>query len=203
MTRILRPDDPRALDVGLSGRDMVVLARLVRAGVPVVASFVVTTESGALEDPEVEAALIRGYDDLSGGRGLEVEVTVHGPRHHDDPTGGVHEVLGITDLFAAVAACRTRAAASVARAYGPDGAEAEVHAAIMVHRADQDAVRGAASSDGGLGAPAGPYADAALSRQVDALRAQVSQILGGPVELEWTASGQDVRVVAARPAHDA
>jgi hypothetical protein len=209
VTRILRPEDPRALDVELCGPDMVVLARLFRAGVPVVASFVVTTESGALEDPEVEAALIRAYDNLSGGRGLEVPVTVRGPQH-DGLT--LRDVLGAEDLLAAVAACRTRAAASVARPYGPGGAEAEVHPAILVHRADEDALRGTVSSEGKPGVHAGPCAlpaaanapqapvEAQLSCQVDALEAQVSQVLEGPVEVEWTASGHDVRVVAARPA---
>lgn len=148
MTRVLRLMDPRATDVGLSGHPMATLARLAADGVPVPAGFIVTTECGALDDPEVEAAVFRGYDDLGDGRGAVPAVTTRSSPGCEDKVGPsaagmfatVLEVVGLADLFAAIDECRRSALSEHARSYV--GGPAETHMAVGVMRMVRPEVSG-------------------------------------------------------------
>jgi phosphoenolpyruvate synthase/pyruvate phosphate dikinase len=123
VTRVLDLGDPRASDTALAGRKMATLATLKAAALPVPPAFVLTTEAGALEDPEVESAVLRAYDRL----GRDVPVSVRSSADTEDGTrqsaagmyGTVLDVVGGDALLAALATCRASAELSHVRAPRP------------------------------------------------------------------------------------
>lgn len=124
MTRVLRLSDPRARDVRLSGLRMSTMARIAADGVAVPPGFVVTTECGEWGDPEAEAAVFRGYDDLGDGHGALPVVSARSSPASEDltaPPGGsfepVPDVASLPELFAAIDACRGSACADQGRPY--------------------------------------------------------------------------------------
>jgi hypothetical protein len=126
MTRVLKLSDPRAADIRLSGLRMATLARLAADGVEVPPGFVVTTECGEWGDPEAEAAVFRGYDDLGDGHGgLPVVYVQASPASEDlaAPAGGTFEpqrgISSLAELFTAIDACRGSARPEQGRPYHP------------------------------------------------------------------------------------
>lgn len=125
MTRVLRLSDPRAQDVRLSGLRMSAMARIAADGVAVPPGFVVTTECGEWGDPEAEAAVFRGYDDLGDGHGGMPVVSARSSPASEDltPAGGSFEtqrdISTLPELFSAIDACRGGACHEQTRPYYP------------------------------------------------------------------------------------
>ncbi len=124
MTRVLRLSDPRAQDVRLSGLRMSTMARLAADGLDVPPGFVVTTECGEWGDPEAEAAVFRGYDDLGDGHGgLPVVSARSSPASEDltAPPGASfdtqRDISSLPELFSAIDACRGGPSHEQARPY--------------------------------------------------------------------------------------
>lgn len=126
MTRVLQLTDPRATDVRLSGLRMATMARLATSGIDVPPGFVVTTECGEWADPEAEAAVFRGYDDLGDGHGRLPVVYAEASPAPDDvlpPPGGTFEpqrgIATLPELFRAIDACRGSVRPGQSRPYHP------------------------------------------------------------------------------------
>ena len=106
MTRVLEFTDPRAQDVKLSGPGMAVLAQIARAGVPLPAGFIVTSECGVWDDPDAEAAVYRGYHTLGDEQGEVPLLTVIASTPPEVPAVTRHGISTLAELFIAIDECR-------------------------------------------------------------------------------------------------
>jgi phosphoenolpyruvate synthase/pyruvate phosphate dikinase len=212
MTRVLSLSDPRATDAALSGNKMATLALLQAASVPVLPSFIVTTECGALGDPEVESAITRAYD----GLGRDVAVSVRSSATGEDMAhrsgagmfATVLDVVGVEDLFAAIATCRASAGRNHVRAYLGNGGEAETHMAVGVMTMLVPVISGVTFTRSPLGTghmvvevvpgPLGPLVDGTVIPEHVDLRPEDGTVLQRVVGEHGTHVISDLQLAAVR-----
>lgn len=192
MTRVLKLSDPRAADVRLSGLRMATLARLAVGGVEVPPGFVVTTECGEWADPEAEAAVFRGYDDLGDGYGgLPVVYAEASPASGDlaVPAGGTFEpqrgIASLAELFTAIDACRGSARHEQGRPYYPGPPATFMAVGVL------QVLPAEASGVSTTRQPEEPVRDILL---------RVGELLQAEVSVEWAVVDGRVVVLQARAA---
>lgn len=190
MTRVLRLSDPRACDVRLSGLRMSTMARLAADGLDVPPGFVVTTECGEWGDPEAEAAVFRGYDDLGDGHGwLPVVCAEASPAREDlaaaegetvEPQRGISTLAG---LFTAIDACRGSVRHEQGRPYYPGPPATFMAVGVL------QVLLAEASGVSTTRHPAEPVRDTVL---------RVSEFLNAEVSVEWAVVDGRVFVLRAQ-----